>query len=82
MKEFMPGILTLHLGLLLLLPLLKFTLEFLQLLLVRVLQDVHDSLWEWRGQLAPPPLLALPKPGPPSGDSAFPPGSPQIQKQS
>lgn len=47
-------ILTAHLGVLLLLPLLQFTLHLLQLLLVRVRQEVHDGLWERQGRLVPP----------------------------
>lgn len=75
-----PGVLTPHLGFLLLLPLLKFTLHLLQLLLVGVLQDVHDGLWECWGQLAP--SLAGAAKAWLSGDSASLQGSPQSQPHS
>ena len=81
-------ILTMDLGFLLLLPFLELTLHLVQLLLVEVLQDVSDGLWEWGGgalahhhhpTTPPPPLpLVLPKQGP-SENSVLPQRSPQTQ---
>lgn len=53
-------ILTADLGFLLLLPFLELTLHLVQLLLVGVLQDVSDGLWEWGGVSSPPPSPTTP----------------------